>query len=156
MFFSDHLTKFGVGWEGTFFCDRWRANSPPTPESQHLWTLPINDVLPQRAALSLWWVLPLLQDRGRALYGSSSGWQVLHQDRRFGEQRGRTRGRNRILESQCQLLGVLRTKRGVCLCQQKVESTQAWMRSSRKLQQHEKSAWMWSKNTLPLKQNNKW
>lgn len=142
MFLSDHHTKFGVGQSGTFFYNRWRPNSPPIPERQHLWTLPINDGLPQRAArsesaLSLRWVLSLLQDRGRALYWSSSRWQVFDQDRRFGEQRGWTRGRNRYLESRCQLLGVLRTKQGGCLCQQKIESTQTWMRSSWKLQQYE-------------------
>lgn len=104
MFFSGHPTKCGVSQEDALFYDRWRATRPPAPKSQHLWTLPVHDLLPQWAnwsepALSLRWVLSLLQDRGRALHWPSSRGQVLHQERRFGEQRRRTRGRTRYLES---------------------------------------------------------
>lgn len=131
MFFSEHPAKSGAEQEDNFFCKQGRAPSPAAPGSQQLCALPAPGLLPQRdptpePAPSLQWVLPLLQDRGRDLHWPSSKKGVLHQDRRSGDQRGRTKGRIECLESPWQLLGVLRRKERVCECRHEGETLEAY------------------------------
>lgn len=131
MFFSEHPAKSGAEQEDNFFYKQGRAPSPAAPGSQQLCALPAPGLLPQQdptpePAPSRQWVLPLLQDRGRDLHWPSSKKRVLHQDRRSGDQRRRTKGRIECLESPWQLLGVLRRKQRVCECRHQGETLEAY------------------------------
>lgn len=129
LFFSEHPAKFGA--EDNFSYKQGRAPSPGAPGSRQLCAPAARALLPQPApgagaAPSLQWVLPLLQDRGRHSHWPTSKNRVPHQDRRSGDQRGRTKRRIKYLESPWQLLGVLRRKKGFCGCRCEGETPETY------------------------------
>lgn len=103
-FFPESPAKSGAENEDNFSWKQGRAPSTGAPGNQQLCLLPAHSLPAQRAPTpepvpSLLWVLPLLQDRGRDLHWPTSKRRVLHQDRRPGDQRERTKERIRCLES---------------------------------------------------------
>lgn len=130
-FFSEHPAKFGAENEDSFSSKQGRSPSTAAPGSQQLCTLPAHGLLARGApspepAPSLHGVPPLLQDRGRDLHWLTPKKSILHQDRRSGDQRGRTKGRIKHLESPWQLLGVLRRRKGFCECGCETETLECY------------------------------
>lgn len=131
VFFSEHPTQFAAEQEDSFSSKQGRAPTAGAPGSQQLCSLPARGLHPQQAptpepAPSLHRVLSLLQNRGRHLHWHTPKKRVLHQDRRSGDQRGRTKRRIKYLESPWQLLGVLRRKKGVCECRCEGETLESF------------------------------